>query len=97
MTCTQKLAQRGHRENEGVANPGNVIKILELVASHDEVVKQRLASGPKNAKYTSPEIQNEMILTFAEIIRKEITEEVKDYFPYLLTKAKMCPRQNRYL
>ncbi len=71
VTCTQKLAQQGYRENEGAVNPGNVIKILELVASHDGTIK-RLDSGPKNAKYTSPEIQNEMILTcsFAEIIQE---------------------------
>ncbi|XP_014669630.1 PREDICTED: zinc finger MYM-type protein 1-like [Priapulus caudatus] len=97
VTCTQKLAQRGHAEQPGAGNPGNVLKILELVASHDDIIKERLASGPKNAKYTSPEIQNEMILTFAEIIRKEIIQEVKDagVFSILVDESKDVSKQEQ--
>jgi len=55
LTATQDVAQRGHREAsiDGSANTGNFLQILQLVARHDEIVMKKIASGPKNAKYTS--------------------------------------------
>lgn len=90
VTCTQKLAQRGHREGEESDNPGNVRQILELVAVHDPIVKKRLEGGPKNAKYTCPEIQNEIISILAEMIRTEIVNEVKEakFFSIIVDETK---------
>ena len=47
-------------------NRGNFLEILEVLAAHDPVVSQRLKEGPKNAVYTSPEMQN----TFLNIMGK---------------------------
>ena len=65
LTATQDVAQRGHREAsiDGNANTGNFLQILQLVARHDEIVMKKIASAPKNAKYTSHQIQD-MLLTF---------------------------------
>ena len=42
-------------------NKGNFLELLHLIAHHDPVVKHRLENGPKNAMYTSPEIQNSIL------------------------------------
>lgn len=44
LLCTnQEIALRGHRENVTSVNKGNFIAILNLVASHDEVVYSQLS------------------------------------------------------
>ena len=53
-TATQNIAQRGHREGDDVNNPGDVQKFLKLIAKDDPVVSERLSSGRKHEKYTSP-------------------------------------------
>lgn len=34
--------------------------------------------GPRNAKYTSPDIQNEILSCLAEMVRTSIIQEVKE-------------------
>ena len=48
LTVTQGMAQRGHREGHEDVNPGNVRKILQFVAKHDDVIADRIKNGPKN-------------------------------------------------
>ena len=78
LTAKQDIAQRGHRENEQSMNKGNFLEILNLVQNHDQAIAKKIKEMPKNAKYTSPEIQNEVLHILADIIRKEIIEEVKE-------------------
>lgn len=54
----QEIALRGHDESENSANRGNFLELLHLLAKHDSVVMERLRGGPRNATYTSPEVQN---------------------------------------
>ena len=42
----------------------------KLVASHDPIVHHRLNDGPKNAAYTSPDIQNSLFLMWWVILCK---------------------------
>ena len=77
ITATQNIAQRGHREGDDVSNPGNVKKILRFAAKHDPVVADRIKSGPKNEKYTSHSIQNEVIETLATMVLDEVVESVQ--------------------
>ncbi|PIK51771.1 putative zinc finger MYM-type protein 1-like [Apostichopus japonicus] len=76
VTGAQNIAQRGHREDEESDNAGNLRRILSLVSSHDKVIKKRLEGGPRNAKYTSPEIQNDMLKTLAQMVREQILKEI---------------------
>ena len=39
-------------------NKSNFLKVLHLLAKHDEELQSRLILGPKNASYTSPNMQN---------------------------------------
>ncbi|KAK0143096.1 Zinc finger MYM-type protein 1 [Merluccius polli] len=77
LTARQNIAQRGHDESEESKNKGNFKEILDVVASHDAVVKHRLTTI-HNAKYTSKIIQNEVLDCLAEMVRSEIIDEVKD-------------------
>ncbi|XP_034064839.1 zinc finger MYM-type protein 1-like isoform X2 [Gymnodraco acuticeps] len=77
LTATQNIAQRGHNESADSDNKGNFMTILETIANHDKAVKKRLTSI-HNAKYTSKTIQNEVLGCLADMVRSEITEEVKN-------------------
>ena len=77
LTATQNMPQRGHEESQDSKNKGNFLAILDEIAKHDSFIQQRLeASG--NAKYTSHQIQNEMLQTLAEMVQKQIIAEVKE-------------------
>uniref|UniRef100_A0A3B5RDB6 DUF4371 domain-containing protein n=1 Tax=Xiphophorus maculatus TaxID=8083 RepID=A0A3B5RDB6_XIPMA len=66
----------GHRESDDSDNKGNFLAILNEIAKHDPFVQRRLdAHG--NAKYTSHQIQNEILQGLAEMVQKEIIAEVK--------------------
>ena len=77
LTATKNIAQRGHRESEEVDHRGNFLAILELLANHDPVVEKKM-NGVQNAKYTSHQIQNEVLDTLAEMVRSTIIKEVKE-------------------
>jgi len=68
---------RGHREDKMSANKGNFLEILSLVAKHDEVVESRLSFLPRNAVYTSPKIQNDLIAIMAGMVRSHISKAVR--------------------
>ena len=42
-------------------NRGNFIALIEAFAARDPILKDHLECGPKNAKYTSKTIQNDII------------------------------------
>lgn len=77
LTAKQDIAQRGHRENDENTNRGNFLEILKIISNHDPIIAKKCANLPKNAKYTSAQIQNEVLEILAEMIRKQIIEEVK--------------------
>lgn len=64
-TGTQCIAQRGDNEGVKSLNRGNFLELLHLINEQCEVIGQDV---PKNAKYNSPQIQNEMIGIFNQII-----------------------------
>ena len=67
-------------------NSGNYLELLKLVASHDPVMAFHLASTKSRSKYTSPQIQNEIIDSIARVIREKIISEilVAKYFCVIL-------------
>ena len=77
LTATQIIAKRGHRESDDSHIRGTFLTILEEIAKHDPVIEKRMkACG--NAKYTSHQIQNEILEGLAEMVRSEIIREVKE-------------------
>ncbi|XP_022030770.1 zinc finger MYM-type protein 1-like [Helianthus annuus] len=75
----QACALRGHDESASSKNRGNFLELLTLLASYnDEVSKVILENAPYNAKYTSGDIQKEILSIIANKIRKHIRSEVGD-------------------
>lgn len=79
LTCSQQeIALRGHDESMNSLNRGNFLEILKLVSRHNEIVKERLTCGPKNAVYTSPNIQNELLHIMGEMVQSIICCKVRE-------------------
>ena len=88
---------KGHRETSESSNRGNFLEILELVASHDELVKDKLKNGPRNAIYTSPNIQNCLINILGDMVRSVICDGVRDagFFSLLADETKDCSKREQ--
>ena len=52
--------------------------LSDLLFAQDPHLQQIAKNLPTNAKYTSPEIQNEVIETLAEIVRETVGNECKE-------------------
>ena len=76
LLCTQQeIAFRGHDELEKSLNS---LEILKLIASHDEIIKDRLTCGPRNAMYTSPIIQNELLDIMGVMIQRIFCHNIQE-------------------
>ena len=57
-------------------NPDNFIELVYFRAETDTVLAKHLNNAPKNAKYTSKKIQNQMINMFGNKVRSEIINDI---------------------
>ena len=80
----QEIALRGHDESVKSANRGNFLELLHLLAKRDSVVMERLTGGPRNATYTSPEVQNLLLNIMATMVRKKTCNAVQSAGPFSL-------------
>ncbi|XP_025424682.1 zinc finger MYM-type protein 1-like [Sipha flava] len=63
--------------NEPTENDGNFRCLLRFRANNGDIVlKEHLEISDLNAMYTSPQIQNELITIFGEIIQSEIVKQI---------------------
>ena len=68
---------RGHDESPDSLNRGNFLEMVKLLASYNtEVNEVVLENAPKNAKYTSPDVQKEILSILARKVQKSIREEI---------------------
>ncbi|XP_062152101.1 LOW QUALITY PROTEIN: uncharacterized protein LOC133860528 [Alnus glutinosa] len=76
MLAFQGIAFRGRDESVDSTNRENFLEILNLIVSYNEQIAEVIAKAQKNASYTSPVIQKEILHIFStkvnETIRKEI-------------------------
>ena len=80
----QACAFRGPDESIKSSNRGNFIEMLKHLASmNEDIGKVILESAPKNANYTSPKIQKELL----NIIAKNIQEVGDAKFCILIDEA----------
>lgn len=85
-----RLPFRGHDESMCSSNRGVFLEMVHLLGRWNEKLETHLKKSEQNAKawpsYTSPNSQNEMIHSSAEILRNSIVKEVKDavYFAICL-------------
>ena len=103
MCGQQNIAMRGTEENQNlsenldknlnIGNEGNFRSILRLmVMCGDETLKKHFETAPKNARYTAPKIQNEIINIIGELIQKKllvILMKVADFTLFWQMKRKI--------
>nr|XP_010767726.1 PREDICTED: zinc finger MYM-type protein 1-like [Notothenia coriiceps] len=80
-TASQGIAQRGYREQEGEENSvnrGNFRELLHLIGEFDVTVAMKLNDNPQNAKDTHQDIQNEIFQIMADMVRSEISAEIRE-------------------
>lgn len=70
FTAINMLAQRGHDESADSIRQGNFLDLLHLLGKYNETVGQKLANIPGNAKYTSKDMQNELLALMAKMVQK---------------------------
>ncbi|CAN0906175.1 Zinc finger MYM-type protein 1, partial [Linum grandiflorum] len=75
----QGLPFRGNDEGTNSRNRGNFIEFLKHTSScNKEIASVILENAPKNAKYTSLDIQKEIVHVLAKMVRRQIFEEIGD-------------------
>lgn len=84
------IALRGNWCHETHEEHGNFNFFLKWKAQHDGVLAQHLKSAPKNAKYISPQIQNELIEAFATTLRGDIIAEAMKGDFYSIMADETC-------
>ena len=78
LCARQGIPLRGHDESSTSSNKGNYVEILELIASVMPELGRQFRSLPNNAKYTSKVVQNDLLKAAADVVLKQITDEIKD-------------------
>ncbi|XP_074339774.1 uncharacterized protein LOC141677662 [Apium graveolens] len=74
----QGCAFRGHDETKDSLNSGNFNELLKFIGSYNDKVANVLANAPKNATYTSPRVQKEILHVFSTKVMKVIRDEIGD-------------------
>lgn len=81
----QNIALRGHVDSGVILNAdnnnndGNFRSILRLmIMCGDDRLKKHLETAPKNARYVSPIIQNEIINVIGEFIQQRLVKDIKE-------------------
>ena len=77
LCARQNIGLRGHRETVRSSNKGNFLEILNVIARHDKIVKDRLQAGPRNAVYISAQIQNTILNMLGNKVREMICTGAK--------------------
>nr|XP_023873541.1 zinc finger MYM-type protein 1-like [Quercus suber] len=75
----QACAFRGHYKSLDSKNRGNFIELIKFTSTfNDKVASVVSENAPRNAKYTSPTIQKEILHILASNVRNAIREEIGD-------------------
>jgi len=65
---------RGHDESLDSLNRVNFLEVVKLLDSYNKEVKDVLEKAPRNAKYTSSDVQKEILSILARKVQKSIKE-----------------------
>ena len=78
LLARQNIPFRGHDESRESDNKGNFVEILELLFSLIPEFKHYFDSAPKNAKYVSKDIQNDLVAASTNVVLQHICEEIRE-------------------
>ncbi|XP_052814149.1 zinc finger MYM-type protein 1-like [Mya arenaria] len=87
LLTKQNIPVRGHTEERS-----NFMAVLQSHALNDPILADHLRNGKENAKYTSPDIQNEIITLCADHVLQCILTQCKEagYFAIMADEATDC-------
>ena len=93
----QEIAFCCHREGSNSTNRGNFLELLQLISQHDLIIQQQLEGRPKNATYTSPEVQNLLLHIMATTIQEEFCSAAKKagIYSVLADEIKDCSKEEQ--
>ncbi|KAK4602034.1 hypothetical protein RGQ29_011206 [Quercus rubra] len=74
----QVIAFRGRDESSTSTNRGNFLTTLDLMVGYNNDIVEIMAKAPKNATYTSPQIQKEILHVISTKVKKAIRQEIGD-------------------
>ena len=95
----QNIPLRGHKDStknhpevgkSGLTNSANFVELLMYrVRGGDKTLENHLHNAPRNAKYTAPDIRNELMECCRDLIVKQLVLEVKEsrYYSILADEA----------
>ncbi|KAL7404136.1 hypothetical protein ABVT39_010269 [Epinephelus coioides] len=78
-------------ESREEGGSGLFLSMMEYTLRKDTALAQIFSTIPKNATYTSHEIQNEMIVLMSEIVTNEIVTEIGDSYYTLIVDGTKDP------
>ena len=78
VLALQGITFRGRDKSSTSVNRGNLLEILDVVASYDKKVAEVIAKAPKNETYISPQIQKQILHVFSMKVMNAIREEIGD-------------------
>ena len=74
------LAMRGHDEKigEGIAQGENFLGVVSMLSEFDTITNDAISLPKYATRYMSPKIQNELILTTSQLLRKSLVTEINE-------------------
>lgn len=84
------VALRGNWDAKQREEDGNFIFFLNWKAETDDYLAQHLKFAQPNAKYTSPQIQNEIISLCEKEIRDRIVQQIPKYWSVMADETQDC-------
>nr|GEV00001.1 hypothetical protein [Tanacetum cinerariifolium] len=67
---------RGGDERPTSLNRGNLLELVDLIALYNKDVARVVLNAPKNAKYTSPDVQKGILQMYAMKVQESIRDEI---------------------
>ncbi|MFI5420326.1 MAG: DUF4371 domain-containing protein [Nitrososphaerales archaeon] len=93
----QGLAFRGHDESSESLNRGNFLETLSFLVQNNPDLQKSMEVLPRNAKYTSPEVQKEMTRAAADIVRQKIRKELGDSYYCVVVDEARCEAKKEWM
>lgn len=80
ILCLSKSGKpfRGHNEQSDSVSRGLFLDMVDLLKKYDKLLSDHLQYGPKNASYISNWIQNDILLSIQNVIKRKISSDVKN-------------------
>ncbi|XP_042401540.1 zinc finger MYM-type protein 1-like [Zingiber officinale] len=76
LLALQGIPFRGHDEKSSSSNRGNFLEFLNVLSMYNDELSKAIAKAPKNAKYTSHDIQKQILHVLSMRVKNVIREEI---------------------